>query len=331
MRWRTSTTRSPGRCGCFASRWSSPRAGRLSAGRRRWRGNMPQRSSASWGTRMQRSDGSATSGSSERREEIAMSAPKPPIAARVALITSTGWGIGRAIALRLARDRWAIAVNDLESGRAAAVAGEVETLGSRAAAVVADVGDRHAAGRMVAETIGALGAVDLLVNNAGLCRLGAVAEFAEADWRATFRVNVDGVFFCCQAVLPHMLARGRGSIVNLASWSGKAGAPYFGAYCASKFAVIGLTQSLAKEVAAQGIRVNAVCPGIVAGTEMRAQVDAQSRSLGRPTSTDRVGWIPMARLAEPEDVAGVVAFLVSDDARYMTGQAVNVTGGLWMH
>jgi NAD(P)-dependent dehydrogenase (short-subunit alcohol dehydrogenase family) len=260
-----------------------------------------------------------------------MSAAAPSLAPRTALITGGGTGIGRAIALRLARDGWAVAVNDLEPDRAAAVAGEVRALGAPAAAVVADVGDRQAAGRMVAETIGALGSIDLLVNNAGLCRLGAVAEYAEADWHATFRVNVDGVFFCCQAVLPHMLSRGRGNIVNLASWSGKAGAAYFGAYCASKFAVIGLTQSLAKEVAAQGIRVNAVCPGIVAGTEMRAQIDAASRALGRPTSTDRVGWIPMGRLAEAEDVAGVVAFLVSDDARYMTGQAVNVTGGLWMH
>jgi NAD(P)-dependent dehydrogenase (short-subunit alcohol dehydrogenase family) len=260
-----------------------------------------------------------------------MSAPGPSIAPRTALITGAGSGIGRAIALRLARDGWAVAVNDVEPGRAAAVASEVEALGARATAVVADVGDRQAAGRMVAETLGALGAIDLLVNNAGLCRLGSVAEFPEADWRATFRVNVDGVFFCCQAVLPHMQGRGRGNIVNLASWSGKAGAPYFGPYCASKFAVIGLTQSLAKEVAGQGIRVNAVCPGLVAGTEMRAQVDAESRALGRPTSTDRVGWIPLGRLAEPDDVAGVVAFLASDDARYMTGQAVNVTGGLWMH
>jgi NAD(P)-dependent dehydrogenase (short-subunit alcohol dehydrogenase family) len=260
-----------------------------------------------------------------------MRAPGSSSTSRTALITGAGTGIGRAIALRLARDGWGIAVNDVEPGRAAAVAAEVAATGARGAAVVADVGERDSARRMVAEAIAALGAVDLLVNNAGLCRLGSVAEFSEADWRATFRVNVDGVFFCCQAVLPHMLARRSGSIVNLASWSGKAGAAYFGAYCASKFAVIGLTQSLAKEVAAQGVRVNAVCPGIVAGTEMRALVDAESRALGRPTSTDRVGWIPMARLAEPEDVAGVVAFLASDDARYMTGQAVNVTGGLWMH
>jgi NAD(P)-dependent dehydrogenase (short-subunit alcohol dehydrogenase family) len=260
-----------------------------------------------------------------------VSTPGPSADPRRALVTGAGAGIGRAIALRLARDGWGIVVNDISPDRAAAVAAEVRSLGALGAAVVADVGDREGARRMVAEALAALGGVDLLVNNAGTCRLGAVAEFSEADWRATFRVNVDGVFFCCQAVLPHMLSRRRGNIVNLASWSGKAGAAYFGPYCASKFAVIGLTQSLAKEVAAQGIRVNAVCPGIVAGTEMRAQIDAESRALGRPTSTDRVGWIPMGRLAEPEDVAGVVAFLVSDDARYMTGQAVNVTGGLWMH
>jgi NAD(P)-dependent dehydrogenase (short-subunit alcohol dehydrogenase family) len=250
---------------------------------------------------------------------------------RAALVTGAGSGIGRAIALRLARDGWAVAVNDVERERAALVAREVDAAGGLGVAVVADVGDREAARRMVADAVAPLGGLDLLVNNAGLCRLGAIAEFPEADWHATFRVNVDGVFFCCQAALPHMLARGRGNIINIASWSGKAGAPYFGPYCASKFAVIGLTQSLAKEVAAQGIRVNAVCPGIVAGTEMRTRVDAEARALGRPTSTDRVGWIPMGRLGEAEDVAGVVAFLASDDARYMTGQALNVTGGLWMH
>jgi NAD(P)-dependent dehydrogenase (short-subunit alcohol dehydrogenase family) len=260
-----------------------------------------------------------------------MSSPESSPGRGTALVTGAGSGIGRAIALRLARDGWAVAVNDVDPARAARVAGELQATGARALAIVADVGDREAALRMVAEAVASLGAVDLLVNNAGLCRLGALAEYAEADWRATFRVNVDGVFFCCQAALPHMLARARGVIVNLASWSGKAGAPFFGAYCASKFAVIGLTQSLAKEVAARGLRVNAVCPGLVAGTEMRAQVDAESRQLGRPTSIDRVSWVPMGRLGDPEDVAGVVAFLASDDARYMTGQAINVTGGLWMH
>jgi NAD(P)-dependent dehydrogenase (short-subunit alcohol dehydrogenase family) len=250
---------------------------------------------------------------------------------RVALVTGAGAGIGRAIALRLARDGYAVAANDLDPGRARQVAGEVAALGGPGLPVPGDVGDRAAGQAMVAETLARLGRLDLLVNNAGICRIGAVADFAEADWRATFRVNVDGVFFCCQAALPPMLARGSGSIVNVASWSGKSGAPFFGPYCASKFAVIGLTQSLAREVAAQGVRVNAVCPGIVAGTEMRAEIDAACRALGRPTAEDRLGWIPLGRLGQADDVAAVVAFLASDEARYMTGQAVNVTGGLWVH
>jgi NAD(P)-dependent dehydrogenase (short-subunit alcohol dehydrogenase family) len=250
----------------------------------------------------------------------------PTGTSRVAVVTGAGSGIGRAIARRLARDGYRVAVNDVDPAVAKEAAGELGGI-----AVPADVGDRAAAGRMVAETVAALGRLDLLVNNAGICRLGAIAEFPEADWRATFRVNVDGVFFCCQAALPQLLRQGAGTIVNIASWSGKSGAPYFGAYCASKFAVIGLTQSLAREVAARGIRVNAVCPGIVAGTSMRAEVDAESHALGRPTSTERLGLIPLGRLAEPDDVAGVVAFLASDEARYMTGQAVNVTGGLWLH
>ncbi len=245
---------------------------------------------------------------------------------RTALVTGAGSGIGRAIARRLAADGYHVAVNDVDPASASRAAAEVGGV-----PVAADVGDRADAGRLVAEAVAALGRLDLLVNNAGVCRLGAIADYPEADWRATFRVNVDGVFFCCQAALPHMVRRRRGSIVNIASWSGKSGAAYFGPYCASKFAVIGLTQSLAREVAAQGIRVNAVCPGIVAGTAMRAEIDAESQTFGRPTSAERVGLIPLGRLAEPEDVAAVVAFLASDEARYMTGQAVNVTGGLWMH
>ncbi len=176
----------------------------------------------------------------------------PAMAERVALVTGAAGGIGRAIALRLADARYAIALNDMDPAGAAQTAAEVRARGVAAVPIVADVGDRDAARRMVEEALGALGRLDVLVNNAGVCRLGSIAEFPEADWRATFRVNVDGVFYCCQAVLPHMTARGRGSIVNIASWSGKSGAPYFGPYCASKFAVVGLTQSLAREVGGAG-------------------------------------------------------------------------------
>jgi len=171
----------------------------------------------------------------------------------------------------------------------------------------------------------------VLVNNAGIIRLGPLASLAEADWRELFRVNVDGVFFCCQAVLPGMLGRRRGSIVNIASWNGKLGAPNFGAYSATKAAVISLTQALAREVAASGIRVNAVCPGIVAGTDMRREVERRGQAFGLPPSEERARAIPLGRLAEPADVANAVAFLVSDEASYMTGQAINVTGGLWLH
>jgi acetoin reductase-like protein len=250
---------------------------------------------------------------------------------RVVLVTGAGGGIGRAIALRLARDGWDVAVNDIDSAGAERVAAEVRAVGVRAAAVSGDVGDRDAAGRMTRATLEALGSIDVLVNNAGIVRLARLAEMTEADWRALFRVNVDGVFFCCQAVVPQMIARHRGSIVNIASWNGKVGVPYFGAYCATKFAVLGLTQALAKEVASHGIRVNAVCPGIVAGTAMRAQVEETAQQLGLPTAAERVAAVPLGRLAEPEDVARVVAFLVSEEAAYMTGQAMNVTGGLWMH
>jgi NAD(P)-dependent dehydrogenase (short-subunit alcohol dehydrogenase family) len=184
---------------------------------------------------------------------------------------------------------------------------------------------------MADEAARALGEIDLLVNNAGIARLGPLASFAERDWRELFRVNVDGVFFCSQAVLPRMTARRRGNIVNIASWNGKLGAPNFGAYSATKAAVISLTQALAREVAAIGIRVNAVCPGIVAGTPMRREVERQGQAFGLPPSEERARTVPLGRLAEPGDIANAVAFLASDEAAYMTGQAINVTGGLWLH
>ncbi len=250
---------------------------------------------------------------------------------RVALITGGATGIGHAIARRLARAGCDIAVADINAARAEAAAKEFREGGWRAVAIQCDVGNREAVFRMAEEARRALGDIDLLVNNAGTARLGPLASFAETDWRELFRVNVDGVFFCCQAVLPGMTARQRGAIVNIASWNGKLGAPNFGAYSATKFAVIGLTQALAREVAGVGIRVNAVCPGIVADTPLRKEVERQGEAFGLPPSTERAKTIPLGRLATPEDIANAVAFLVSDEAAYMTGQAMNVTGGLWLH
>lgn len=249
----------------------------------------------------------------------------------VALVTGGAAGIGLAIVRRLARAGYDIAIADLDAAGAERAAQGLRGDGRRVTAIACDVGDRAAAFRMAEMAGQALGDVDLLVNNAGIARLGPLASFPEENWRELFRVNVDGVFFCCRAVLPRMLARQQGHIVNIASWNGKLGAPNFGAYSATKAAVISLTQALAREVASQGIRVNAVCPGIVAGTPMRAQVERLGEAFGLPPSSERAKVIPLGRLATPEDIANAVAFLASDEAAYMTGQAINVTGGLWLH
>ncbi len=251
--------------------------------------------------------------------------------AEVAVVTGGAAGIGYAIASRLARAGYDVAVADIDAAGAERVAEELRRLGRKAAAVCGDVGDRAGAFRMMQKAARDLGEVDLLVNNAGIARLGPLVSFPEADWRELFRVNVDGVFFCCQAVLPRMMERQRGNIVSISSWNGKLGAPNFGAYSATKAAVISLTQALAREVASYGIRVNAVCPGVVAGTPMRKEVERQGQTFGLPPSSERAKTIPLGRLATPEDIANMVAFLASDEAAYTTGQAVNVTGGLWLH
>lgn len=252
-------------------------------------------------------------------------------AGQVALVTGAATGIGFAIASRLAQAGHDIAVADIDAAGAERAAQGLRRHGGRSAAIACDVGDRADASRMVETAVQSLGDIDLLVNNAGIVRLGPLASFPEADWRDLFRVNVDGVFFCCQAVVPRMIAHRRGNIVNIASWNGKIGAPNFGAYSATKAAVIALTQALALELAPHGIRVNAVCPGLVAGTPMRAQVEREGQAYGLPPSSERAKMIPLGRLGRPEDIANVVAFLASEGAAYMTGQAINVTGGLWMH
>jgi len=250
---------------------------------------------------------------------------------KVAIVTGAAAGIGFAIARRLARAGYDIAIADIDTASGEKAAQQIRANGRRAVAVGCDVSERTAAFQMAEEAARTLGDIDLLVNNAGVIRLGPLASFAEHDWRELFRVNVDGVFFCCQAVLPRMVERRSGNIVNIASWNGKLGAPNFGAYSATKFAVIGLTQALAREVASDGIRVNAVCPGIVAGTPMRAKVEREGQAFGLPPSAERAKIIPLGRLGTPEDIANAVAFLASDEAAYMTGQAINVTGGLWLH
>lgn len=248
---------------------------------------------------------------------------------QTAVVTGAAIGIGRAIALRLAQEGCRVGLFDLDADGAEATAGAIRAAGGTASVAIGSVTRRDDVDRALAEIEHDLGTVDMLVNNAGILRPAPFVETTEKAWRDTLSVNLDGVFHCCQAVLPGMLARRQGRIVNMASFAGKKGQPNIAAYCASKFAVIGLTQSIALETAEQGIRVNAVCPGIIVNTGMRDELEDYNASHGLPAVDARTQAIPMKRAGTPEDIARVVAFLLSDEAAYMTGQAINVTGGLW--
>jgi NAD(P)-dependent dehydrogenase (short-subunit alcohol dehydrogenase family) len=244
---------------------------------------------------------------------------------RVGLVTGGGGGIGREIARRLARDGMAVAVLDRDGDAAQAVAAEVGGL-----AVAADVTVSDEVARAVDATLARFGKIDVLVNNAGIGWTGPALEMPLEAFQGMLRVNVEGVFIVSRAVLPHMIARRSGSVVNLASWAGKTGAAYFAGYSATKFAVIGLTQALAREMAPHGVRVNAICPGIVVDTAMRTALEAQQRRYGLPETAEREKLIPLGRVSVPDDVARVAAFLASDEAAYITGESINLSGGLLM-
>ncbi len=244
---------------------------------------------------------------------------------RVGMVTGGGGGIGREIARRLARDGMAVAVLDRDGAAAQAVAAEIGGL-----ALVADVTSQEEVGRAVEAARARFEKIDLLVNNAGVAWMGPALEMPIEALQAMLRVNVEGVFIVSRAVLPHMIARRSGSVVNLASWAGKTGPAFFAGYSASKFAVIGLTQALAREMAPHGIRVNAICPGIVVDTAMRTAIEAQQRRYGLPETAEREKSIPIGRVSVPDDVARVAAFLASDELSYMTGESINLSGGLLM-
>ena len=244
----------------------------------------------------------------------------------VALVTGAASGIGNATARRLAQAGCRIVALDRDADALTLMAEEVG-----AQTLVVDVADEAAVERAFAQTISENGRIDFVVHSAGIDHLDRVADCSLVDWRKILTVNLDGSFLICRAAVRHMIARKSGRIVNVASWLGKAGMAGHAPYAASKFGIIGLTQSLAKEVAEHGITVNAVCPGPIDHTQMRAEADAQSLARGLAPASERVKLIPLGRMGEPEDVAGVICFLLSEDASYMTGQAINVTGGLWMN
>lgn len=248
---------------------------------------------------------------------------------RKAIVTGAAHGIGRAIAARLVAEGCDVGIFDRDAESAEITAKAIAAPGRTVAVAAGDVSRKADVDAAIARLAGALGDIDILVNNAGICPIGKMLEMPEADWNATFGVNVNGLFHVSRAVVPGMIARRRGTVVNLASWMGKSGVASYGAYCASKFAIVALTQTLAAEVGEHGVRVNAVAPGLIVETRMREESEVERRSQGLPTASDRAKGIPLRRAGLPSDIAKAVVFLASDEAAYITGETVNVTGGLW--
>ncbi len=239
---------------------------------------------------------------------------------RTAFITGASRGIGRAIARRLAAEGWFVGIDYLQArDQALALEEELRGQGYQALAVQADVADREAITAAVTRVEMAFGPVSLLVNNAGTASQRQFQDIEEDFWRRIFAVNVDGAFHTIQAVLPHMLHEKAGSIVNISSIWGQRGASCESAYSATKAALIGLTRSLAMELAPSGIRVNCVAPGVIR-TDM-------VEVLGRETLAALAEETPMGRLGTPEEVAEAVAFLGGDKAGFITGQVLTADGG----
>lgn len=251
---------------------------------------------------------------------------------RRAIVTGAAHGIGRAIARRLVTEGCAVALWDVDADGAEIARLQLARDGGDVLARDVDVADLASVQTALDGTLAAWGgSPDILVNNAGIGQVASILDARPADFDRTMQVNVGGTYNCCHLVAPLMRDAGGGQIVNISSWFGKSGRPMSLAYCASKFALIGMTQSMALDLARFGIRVNAVCPGTITDTRMREQADAEAVSKGLPPSSEREHLIPLGRLGRPDDIARAVAFLVSDEAAYMTGQSVNATGGLWMN
>jgi sorbitol-6-phosphate 2-dehydrogenase len=251
---------------------------------------------------------------------------------RVALVTGAGQGLGGALARRLAAEGCAVAIADVNGEAAERVAAGLRESGGNALGIRADVTDEASVAEMVRRTVDELGGLDILVSNAGILKAHDIQEFPLEDWKRVLDVNLTGYFLCAREAARVMAEQRRGVIIQINSKSGKKGSFRNSAYAASKFAGIGLTQSLALDLAPFGVRVNAVCPGnLLDGSLWQESLyDQYAKKWGLTPEEVRKKYeeqVPLGRGCQYDDVANVVIFLASDESSYMTGQALNVTGG----
>ncbi|MDD5170203.1 MAG: SDR family NAD(P)-dependent oxidoreductase [Syntrophales bacterium] len=262
------------------------------------------------------------------------------IKGKTAIVTGGGSGIGRAICLRLAAEGATVIVSDLVGAAAERVAAEITDRGGAAMAIPADATKEDDIARLVQAVLESYGMIDILVNNVGGGGgLALLVNMAPEVWDKTIDITLKSAFLCSKAVAPDMMKRKQGRIINIASIAGKSGEALLGAYCAAKFGVVGLTQVLAKELGRYSITVNAVCPGYVytqtweqLALWMRDSFPSHAGKTPEEIFEQRVKPItPLGRPQTAEDMASLVAYLASEDARNITGQAINVDGGAVMH
>ncbi len=252
--------------------------------------------------------------------------------ARVAIVTGAGHGIGRAIALRLAADGYAIVCAEIDEASGAAVAASLGEDGHAAAFVRTDVADPQAVEAMVEAAVARFGRIDVMINNAGIARPGRVHELDPDDWRLVIDTTLSSVFYGAKFAIPHMLATGGGAIVNIASVQGFVAHRGAAAYNAAKGGVINLTRNIALDYATEGIRCNCICPGAIESHPLDARAEAMAgRDIQYPqarTVEEVKALHALGRVGTPEEIANVTAFLVSDQSSFITGAAVVADGGL---